>query len=50
MNDVKELAQLEKEERKARRKTRMLRVLIGLDILLLVYALIEIVMLIVSLI
>ena len=50
MNDVKELAQLEKEERKARRKTRMLWVLIGLDILLLVYALIEIVMLIVSLI
>ena len=49
MNDVKELAQLEKEERKARRKTRMLWVLIGLDILLLVYALIEIVMLIVSL-
>ena len=50
MNNVKELAQLEKEERKARRKTRMLWVLIGLDILLLVYALIEIVMLIVSLI
>ena len=47
---VEELAQAEKEERKARRKTRMLYVLIGLDILLFIYALIEVVMLVVSLI
>ena len=46
---VEELAQAEREERKARRKTRMLWVLIGLDILLLVYAIIEIVLLVVSL-
>ena len=49
MNDVKELAQVEKEERKARRKNRMLWVLIGLDIILFVYAIIEIVLLVFSL-
>lgn len=46
---VEELAQAEKEERKARRKTRMLWVLIGLDVILLVYAIIEIVLLVISL-
>ena len=46
---VEELAQVEKEARKARLKTRMLFVLIGLDVVLLVYAAIEIVLLVVSL-
>ena len=46
---VEELAQVEKEARKARLKTRMLWVLIGLDIILLVYAIIEVVLLVVSL-
>lgn len=47
---VEELSQVEKEARKARRKTRMLWVLIGLDIVLVVYAVIEIVLLVISLI
>lgn len=46
---VEELAKAEKEERKARRKTRMLWVLIGLDVLLFVYAIIEVVLLVVTL-
>ena len=48
MNDVKELAQIEKEERRARRKNRMLWVLIVVDILLFGYAVYEIIALIVS--
>ena len=46
---VEELAQVEKEARKARLKTRMLWILIGLDIILFGYAVVEIVLLIVSL-
>lgn len=46
---VEELSQVEKEQRKARVKTRLLWVLIGLDIILFVYAIIEIVLLIISL-
>ena len=46
---VEELAQVEKEARKARRKTRMLWVLIGLDVILFGYAIVEIVLLVVSL-
>ena len=46
---VEELAEAEKEQRKARIKTRMLWVLIGLDVILLVYAIIEIVLLVISL-
>lgn len=47
---VEELSQVEKEARKARLKTRMLWVLIALDIALVVYAIIEIVLLVISLI
>ena len=47
---VEELAQVEKEARRARLKTRMLWVLIGLDILLFGYAVVEIVLLVISLI
>lgn len=46
---VEELAQTEKEERKARLKTRMLWILIIVDILLFGYAIYEIIYLIVSL-
>ena len=46
---VEELAQAEKEARKARRKTRMLYVLISIDVLLLGYAIFEIISLVVSL-
>lgn len=46
---VEELAQIEKEARKNRRKTRMLYVLIGLDVILLGYAIFEIIALVVSL-
>lgn len=46
---VEEIAQSEKESRKARRKTRMLYVLIAIDILLLGYAAFEIIALIISL-
>ena len=47
---VEELAQAEKEERKARLKTRMLWVVIALDVLLFGYVVYEIVALAVSLI
>lgn len=46
---VEELAQAEKEERKARLKTRMLWIIIIVDILLFGYAIYEIIALIVSL-
>ena len=46
---VEELAQAEKEARKARRKTRMLYVLIALDVILLGYAVFEIISLVISL-
>lgn len=46
---VEELAQAEKEARKARRKTRMLYVLISIDVILLGYAIFEIISLVVSL-
>ena len=46
---VEELEKAEKEERKARLKTRLLWVLIVLDILLFGYAVYEIIALIVSL-
>ena len=46
---VEELAKAEKEARKARVKTRMLYILIGLDVLLLGYAIFEIISLVVSL-
>ena len=46
---VEELAQAEKEQRKARIKARMLYVLVGIDILLLGYAIFEIISLVVSL-
>lgn len=46
---VEELEQAEKEARKERLKTRMLWVLISLDIILFIYALIEIVLLVISL-
>lgn len=46
---VEELAQAEKEARKARLKTRMLWVVIILDLLLFGYAVYEIISLIVSL-
>lgn len=45
---VEEIAQAEKEERKARLKTRMLWVLIGIDVLLFVYIVIEIILLLTS--
>ena len=45
---VEELSQVEKEQRKARIKTRMLYVLVGIDVLLLGYAIFEIISLIVS--
>lgn len=47
---VEELAQVEKAARKDRLKTRMLWVLICLDIILFIYAIIEIVLLVISLI
>lgn len=46
---VEELAQAEKEARKARLKTRMLWVVIILDVLLFGYAIYEIIALIISL-
>ena len=46
---VEELAQAEKEQRKARIKTRMLYVLVGIDVLLLGYAIFEVISLAVSL-
>ena len=46
---VEELAQAEKEQRKARIKTRMLYVLVGIDIILLGYAIFEVISLVVSL-
>lgn len=46
---VEELAKAEKEARKARRKTRMLYILISFDIILLGYAIYEIISLVVSL-
>lgn len=46
---VEELAQAEKEARKTRRKTRMLYVLISIDVILLGYAIFEIISLVVSL-
>ena len=46
---VEELAQAEKEARRARLKTRMLWVIIILDVLLFGYAIYEIIALIVSL-
>ena len=46
---VEELEQAEKQARKARRKTRLLYVLISLDVLLLGYAIFEIVSLVVTL-
>ena len=46
---IEELEQAEKQARKARRKTRMLYVLISLDVLLLGYAIFEIVSLVVTL-
>lgn len=45
---VEELAKAEKEARKARLKTRMLWILIGLDIILFGYAVYEIIALVVS--
>ena len=45
---VEELQQVEKEERKARLKTRMLWIIIILDILLFGYAVYEIVALVLS--
>ncbi len=46
---VEELAQAEKEARKARRKTRMLYVLIAIDVILLGYAIYEIISLVITL-
>ena len=46
---VEEIAKVEKEERRARLKTRMLWVLIGIDVLLLVYIVVQIVLLLTSL-
>ena len=46
---VEELAQAEKEQRKQRVKTRMLYVLVGIDVLLLGYAILEIIALVVEL-
>ena len=46
---VEELAQAEKEQRKQRVKTRMLYILVGIDVLLLGYAIFEIISLVVSL-
>ena len=46
---VEELAQAEKEQRKQRIKTRMLYVLVGIDVLLLGYAILEIIALVVQL-
>ena len=46
---VEEIVQAEKEARKARRKNRLLYVIIGLDIILLGYAIFEIISLIVTL-
>ena len=46
---VKEISQVEKEERRARLKTRMLWVLIGVDLLLFVYIIVEIILLLTSL-
>ena len=46
---VEELAQAEKEQRKNRRRTRMLYVLVGIDVLLLGYAIFEIISLVITL-
>ena len=46
---VEELAQAEKEQRKIRRRTRMLYVLVGIDVLLLGYAIFEIISLVITL-
>ncbi len=46
---VEELEQAEKEARKARRITRMLYILIGIDLLLFGYAIFEVVSLIILL-
>ena len=46
---VEELAQAEKEQRRQRIKTRMLYILVGIDVLLLGYAIFEIISLVVSL-
>ena len=46
---VEELAQAEKEQRKARIKARMLYVLVGVDVILLGYAIFQIIALVVSL-
>ena len=46
---VEELAQVEKEARKTRRRNRWLYILIGFDVLLFGYALFEIIALVVSL-
>lgn len=46
---VEELAQAEKEQRKQRIKARMLYVLVGIDVILLGYAIFEIISLVVSL-
>ena len=45
---LEEIAQVEKEERRARLKTRMLCVLIGIDVLLFVYIVVEIILLLTS--
>ncbi len=46
---VEELAQAEKEQRKQRIKTRFLYVLVGIDVLLLGYAIFEIISLVIQL-
>ena len=46
---LQELEQAEKEQRKQRIKARMLYVLVGIDVLLLGYAIFEIIALVVSL-
>lgn len=46
---VEELAQAEKEQRKQRIKARLLYVLVGVDVLLLGYAIFEIISLVVQL-
>jgi len=46
---VEELAQVEKEARRNRRRTRILYILIGLDVLLLGYAIFQIIALAIAL-
>lgn len=46
---VEEIAKVEKEERRARLKTRMLWVLISIDVLLFVYIVVQIILLLTSL-